>query len=65
MSTTDVQTRPFTFPDDILADLNRIARELGESPADVAIAALDHFTRIPAEQRKACMRATSIRRRGA
>ncbi len=58
------ETKIFTFPNDILMDLNRIARELGESPEDVALAALEHFTRIPEEQRKACMRATSIRRRG-
>jgi len=65
MSATDDSMRLFSFPTDILDDLSRIARELGESPQDVAIAALEHFTKISPEQRKACMRATSIRRRGA
>ncbi len=65
MSSTDGEIRLFSFPSDILEDLMRIATELDESPEDVAIAALEHFTKIPPQQRKACMRATSIRRRGA
>lgn len=64
MCDAEQQNKIFTFPGDLVKELERIATELGESPDNVAIAALEHFTRIPKEQRKASMRATSIRRRG-
>lgn len=52
------------LPDDLVEEVNKLALELGETPRDVVIAAVDHFTRIPEERRKAVMRGTSIRRRG-
>jgi predicted transcriptional regulator len=54
----------FRLPDDLVEEVNKLALELGETPRDVVIAAVDHFTRIPEERRKAVMRGTSIRRRG-
>jgi hypothetical protein len=61
------QMRPrqgsFTLPEDLLDVLNSLSLELGESPRDIVIAAVDHFARIPEERRKAVIRGTSIRRR--
>jgi predicted transcriptional regulator len=54
----------FRLPDDLVEEVNKLALELGETPREVVIAAVDHFTRIPEERRKAVMRGTSIRRRG-
>ena len=54
----------FQLPEDLLDKVNEISARLGESSRIVVIAAVDHFTRIPEEQRKASLRATSIRRRG-
>ena len=52
------------LPDDLVEEVNKLALELGETPREVVIAAVDHFARIPEERRKAVMRGTSIRRRG-
>jgi len=52
------------LPDDLVVEVDKLAHELGETPRDIVIAAVDHFTRIPEERRKAVMRGTSIRRRG-
>ncbi|MEI7449916.1 MAG: hypothetical protein WCJ75_09835 [Desulfomonile sp.] len=54
----------FRLPDDLVEEVNKLALELGETPREVVIAAVDHFIRIPEERRKAVMRGTSIRRRG-
>jgi predicted transcriptional regulator len=54
----------FQLPEDLLDKVQEISARLGESTRIVVIAAVDHFTRISEEQRKAALRATSIRRRG-
>ncbi|MCX5860599.1 MAG: hypothetical protein WCG29_09550 [Desulfomonile sp.] len=53
----------FLLPEDLIDEVNRLAVELGESPRDMVIAAVDHFARIPEERRKAVIRGTSLRRR--
>jgi hypothetical protein len=54
----------FQLPEDLLDKVQEISARLGESARIIVIAAVDHFTRISEEQRKASLRATSIRRRG-
>ncbi len=54
----------FQLPEDLLDKVREISARLGESTRVIVIAAVDHFTRISEEQRKASLRATSIRRRG-
>jgi hypothetical protein len=54
----------FQLPEDLLDKVNEISVRLGESARVIVIAAVDHFTRISEEQRKASLRATAIRRRG-
>ncbi|MGO9118804.1 MAG: hypothetical protein ACLQPD_14495 [Desulfomonilaceae bacterium] len=54
----------FQLPEDLLDKVQEISARLGESTRSIVIAAVDHFTRIPEEQRKASLRATSIRRKG-
>ena len=53
----------FLLPEDLIDEVNRLAVELGESPRDMVIAAVDHFARIPEERRKVVIRGTSLRRR--
>jgi len=52
------------LPDDLVRAVDELSERFGESPRDIVIAAVDHFTRIPEQQRKAIMRGTSMRRRG-
>lgn len=54
----------FQLPEDLLDKVQELALRLGESSRAIVIAAVDHFVRIPEEQRKASLRATSMRRRG-
>ena len=58
------QTSVFQLPEDLLDKVQELSARLGESSHNIVIAAVDHFIRIPEEQRKASLRATSIRRRG-
>lgn len=53
------------LPEDLMESVQRMSLKYGESPRDIIIAAVEHFTRIPEEQRKAVLRGVSIRRRGA
>lgn len=53
----------FRLPDDLIEQVAELADRLGESPRDIVIAAVEHFTRIPEERRKAVLKAVSIRRR--
>lgn len=52
------------LPDDLMNAVKELSDKMGESPRDIIIAAVDHFTRIPEERRKAVMKGTSLRRRG-
>lgn len=54
----------FELPEDLLDKVQELSLRLGESSRVIVIAAVDHFVRIPDEQRKASLRATSMRRRG-
>jgi hypothetical protein len=58
------KTDVFQLPEDLLHKVQELSLRLGESSRAIVIAAVDHFIRIPEEQRKASLRATSIRRRG-
>jgi metal-responsive CopG/Arc/MetJ family transcriptional regulator len=60
----DKQTQKFSLPEDLLEKLDSMAERYGESSRDLVIAAVDHFTRIPEEQRKAVLKGTALRRRG-
>lgn len=53
----------FGLPDDLVDRVRELAERLGESPRFVVMAAVEHFFRIPEEQRKAVLRGTSLRRR--
>jgi len=64
MSQNHSKSQPILLPDDLLEAIQELAERLGESPRDIIIAAVDHFTRIPEERRKAVMKGTSLRRRG-
>lgn len=64
MSQNHSKSQPILLPDDLLEAIQELAEKLGESPRDIIIAAVDHFTRIPEERRKAVMKGTSLRRRG-
>jgi predicted transcriptional regulator len=56
-------TQVFRLPDDLVERVAELADQYGETPRDIVIAAVEHFTRIPEERRKAVLRGTSIRRR--
>jgi hypothetical protein len=58
------KTDVFQLPEDLLQKVQELSLRLGESSRAIVIAAVDHFVRIPEEQRKASLRATSMRRRG-
>jgi predicted transcriptional regulator len=64
MADSSEQTDVFQLPEDLLDKVQELSARLGESRRAIVIAAVDHFIRIPEEQRKASLRATSIRRRG-
>jgi hypothetical protein len=54
----------FDLPEDLAEKITQMSKHYGESPRDLVIAAVEHFTRIPEEQRKAVLRGVSLRRRG-
>ena len=54
----------FNLPEDLIEKLAQMSEKYGESARDLIIAAVEHFTRIPEEQRKAVLRGVSLRRRG-
>jgi hypothetical protein len=64
MSQSDETYTPIILPEDIMDAVKALSQKLGESPRDIIIAAVDHFTRIPDERRRAVMKGTSLRRRG-
>lgn len=61
--TKDSQTA-VVLPEDLVEAVEDLSARLGESAQDIVIVAVDHFTRIPEEQRKAIVRGTALRRRG-
>jgi predicted transcriptional regulator len=63
MNKPSEQVQVFRLPDDLVDEVAKLADRLGETPQDIVIAAVDHFTRIPEERRKAVLMGTSIRRR--
>ena len=64
MNVDSHQTDTFQLPEDLVDKVEELSARLGESTRDIVVAAVDHFLRIPDEQRKASLKATSIRRRG-
>ena len=60
----DLKESMFNLPEDLVENLAQMSERYGESPRDLIIAAVEHFTRIPEEQRKAVLRGVSLRRRG-
>ncbi|MDQ7782141.1 MAG: hypothetical protein RDU20_04630 [Desulfomonilaceae bacterium] len=64
MSNENGITRNFVLPEDLAEAVDDLAEKLGESPRDIVIAAVEHFTRIPEQQRRAVLRGVSMRRRG-
>ena len=64
MNVDSHQTDTFRLPEDLMDKVEELSARLGESTRDIVVAAVDHFLRIPDEQRKASLKATAIRRRG-
>jgi hypothetical protein len=56
------QQSEFILPDDLTQAVHDLSHRLGASPRQIVIAAVEHFTRIPEEQRKAVIKGTSLRR---
>jgi len=52
----------FILPDDLQAKVAELAQALAASPREIVIAAVDNFTRIPAERQKAILVANARRR---
>jgi hypothetical protein len=61
---SDLKESSFSLPEDLTEKLSQMSERYGESQRDLVIAAVEHFTRIPEEQRKAVLRGVSLRRRG-
>jgi hypothetical protein len=53
----------FQLPEDLSDQLAELSNKLGESPRFLVIAAVEHFTRIPPEQRKAVVMGAARRRK--
>lgn len=60
---SDQDQKTLFLPEDLEQEMNKLALKYDESPRFLVIAAVDHFTRIPEEQRRAVLRGTSLRRR--
>lgn len=58
------ENETFQLPPDIIKMLEKMSQELKESPRDVLIAGIEHFFKIPEQQRKAAMAGAARRRRG-
>jgi hypothetical protein len=63
MNSDNTENKPILLPDDLFAKIAELSAKYGESQRDLLVAAVDHFTRIPEEQRRAIIRGTAIRRR--
>jgi hypothetical protein len=60
---SDIENKPILLPEDLFEKIVELSSKYGESRRDLIVAAVDHFTRIPEEQRRAIIRGTAIRRR--
>jgi hypothetical protein len=63
MSAGEHQTS-LIIPQDLMEVIDEFSGKYAESPRDLVIAAVEHFTRIPEEQRKAVIRGCNMRRKG-
>lgn len=63
MSSTAADEVPIRLPDDLVDAVRELSEKLDESPRDIVIAAVEHFTRLPDERRRAILKGTSLRRR--
>ena len=63
MEPTETSPNTFELPDDLAEQIGELAARINESPRFLVMCAVDHFFRIPEEQRKAVIRGTSRRRR--
>jgi hypothetical protein len=63
MSSSPTDESLFELPDDLVDAVRELAEKHGESPRDIVITAVDHFTRIPDDRRRAILKGTSLRRR--
>jgi hypothetical protein len=52
------------LPDDLMEAVRELSEKFGEPTRFVIMTAVDHFMRIPDQQKKAVLKGTSIRRRG-
>jgi predicted transcriptional regulator len=57
-----VPEEQFTLPDDLAESVRELARLMDSSPRKIVIAAVEHFVRIPDQQKRAVLRGTGIRR---
>jgi predicted transcriptional regulator len=55
---------PFELPDDLVEQIETLSSQTGESARFIIIAAVEHFLRIPEQQRKAVLRGAGLRRKG-
>jgi hypothetical protein len=63
MSASTVNDNLFELPDDLVDAVRALSEKHGESPQDIVITAVDHFTRLPDDRRRAVLKGTSLRRR--
>jgi predicted transcriptional regulator len=63
MSQSPLDEGLFRLPDDLVAAVKALTDAYGESPRDIVIAAVEHFTRLPDERRRAVLKGTAMRRR--
>jgi hypothetical protein len=63
MNSDNTENKPILLPDDLFEKIVELSSKYGESQRNLLVAAVDHFTRIPEEQRRAIIRGTAIRRR--
>jgi hypothetical protein len=62
MNQNESLQKDFILPDDLIRAVHDLSQRLGASPRQIVIAAVEHLTRIPEEQRKAILKGTSLRR---
>jgi len=63
MPDQDTDKDAFILPRDLVDAIGELSRKLFTSREKIVIAAVEHFTRIPEQQRMAVLKGTSIRRK--